>query len=196
METIKLTITGLSPLLMHSDRGADPLDPDVQEHKKLTGIRKKTDEIHRAIAKSEWKIGMYYDAKLGPYMPTTNLRSAIVEGGKINKLGTAAKRGTLILTDRAPLLYEGPRDIEKMWDVQSSFVDRRSVVVGTSGRLMRYRPRFNDWSVSFDLVFNPEVLTRDQLLLCAENAGHMVGLGDYRLSCGGFFGRFAVAVRA
>ena len=57
METIKFKFSGVSNLLMHSARGVDPIDPAVIEHKKLTAIRKKTDETHAQIARSEWEIG-------------------------------------------------------------------------------------------------------------------------------------------
>ena len=53
METLNVRITGTSPLMMHSDKFANPLLPETKAHKALTAKRKKTDEDHEAIAKSE-----------------------------------------------------------------------------------------------------------------------------------------------
>lgn len=185
MDKVTLKLTGQSPVLMHSDRGANPLDPAAKELKKLTGKRKKTDEDHAAIARLEWELGMYIDPKLGPYLPTQNIQKAIVEGGRINKLGTAVERAVLILADRAPLAYKGPRDPEGMWKA-GGFADMRSVVVGQA-RTMRCRPIFAEWSTEVEVLFDTSVLDRAQLVLCAENAGRLIGLGDYRPR----FGRFA-----
>src|SRR3546814_21068521 len=72
MEILKLKIVGTSPLMMHSDRLANPLNPATKAHKELTGKRKKTDDDHLAIAKSEFIAGAYWDEKEGFYIPGQN----------------------------------------------------------------------------------------------------------------------------
>jgi hypothetical protein len=192
MENLKVRLIGVSPLLMHSDKFADPLNPETKAHKAITSKRKKTDEDHAAIARSEWFGGLYYDREIGPYLPTQNIRSAIVDGAKLNKLGTHVKRSVLILEDQAKLEYKGPRDASALWD-SGRFHDARSVVVGTS-RLMRYRPKFDDWAVTLNVMYNPEVIDRDQLIACMKNAGKFIGIGDFRPNKGGQLGRFDVEV--
>lgn len=191
MEKVAFKFTGESPMLMHSDRGVDPLDPLTIELKKLTSTRKKTDEIHQQVARLEWELGMYFDPELGPCLPTANLRGVIVEGAKFAKLGATVKRATFVLQERARLDYDGPRAVDAMW--KAGFRDSRSVVVGMS-RVMRCRPKFPKWSVSFDLLFDPEVIERSALITAAENGGQLVGLGDFRIANGGPFGRFGVTV--
>jgi hypothetical protein len=188
MSTIELKLTGISAILMHSDRGANPLDPAAKAHKALTSKRKKTDDDHEAIAKSEWMLGLYYDPNIGPYVPSANVRSSLVEGAKFNKLGATVKRSTIPLTDRITLEYNGPRDPEKLF-ADAKYVDCRSVKVGTS-RLMRTRPCFVDWSIRFSMMFDPTQIEQDQLLTAFENAGAMIGLGDFRPTCSGVFGRY------
>jgi len=189
METIKFKFVGKSPLLMHSVRGANPLDPDVQKLKALASGRKKTDEVHRAIARMEWELAMYYDADLGPFVPTSALRAAIVEGAKLAKLGMAVKRATIILSEKEPLEFKGPRTPDKLWE--GGHVDTRAVVV-SNARVMRTRPVFPAWSVSFEMMFDPTMLQRQQLIEAAETAGRLIGLLEYRPSKGGSFGRFDV----
>ncbi len=192
MKTVTLKLTGISPLLMHSDRYANPLDPMTKAHKVLTGKRKKLDEDHEAIAKSEWMGGLYHDKDMGPYLPGQNIKSALVGAAKLNRLGAAFKRGVMVLEERVKLDYPGPRDPEKMF-AERKFVDCRSVVVSQS-RLMRYRPKIHDWSLQVDVMFSPEMTEQDSIVRAAEDAGMFVGLGDYRPEKGGTFGRFNVEV--
>ncbi|TVR58955.1 MAG: hypothetical protein EA420_16425 [Candidatus Competibacteraceae bacterium] len=181
---IEATITGTRPLLMHSDKFADPLNPLTKEHKVLTGKRKKTDEDHEAIAKSEWLGGLYIDSK-GPYLPGINVESALVGGGKLSKLGTQLKRSVEVMDDRCYLQYDGPKDAEGLWN--AGYYDSRSVKV-QSARLMRYRPIFRTWACKIRIAFDPDSINREQVLRCLEDAGQYVGVGDYRPK----FGRFTV----
>lgn len=190
MEKISFKFKGAGAMLMHSDRGVNPLDPLTIELKKLTSTRKKTDEIHAQVARLEWELGMYFDPATGPFVPTANLRGVIVEGAKFSKLGATVKRATLVEDERARLEYDGPRDLDKMWKA-GSFRDMRSVVVGTS-RVMRCRPIFRGWSLSFSLLFDAEVIERAALVAAAEAGGQLIGLGDFRAANGGPFGRFTV----
>jgi hypothetical protein len=177
---------------MHGDRFANPLDSATKQHKVLTGKRKKLDEDHAEIARSEWMGGLYFDDQDGPYLPGPNVKAALVGAAKIQKLGSAFKRAVLVLDDRCPLEYSGPRTPEALF-ADSRFVDARSVVVGTS-RLMRYRPKFSGWTAKVQIMFSPEMIEEADIIRAAENAGLFVGVGDYRPEKGGSFGRFAVEV--
>jgi len=191
METLKLKFTGITPLMMHSERGANPLDPDVKFLKTITGKKKKTDEDHEQIAKLDWRLGMYFDEKVGPYIPGINVRASIVAGGKMNKLGTLLQKGTTLGIDMIPLEYTGPRDIEGLWE-DKRFKDIRSVVV-SKARTMRCRPVFAQWALAFEIYFDAQVIDSAEVLLSARNAGQFIGIGDFRPGKGnGTFGRFSV----
>ena len=192
MQTLKLNLTGASAMLLHSDRGANPLNPDAIAHKVLTCKRKKTDEDHIAIAKSEYMLGFYPGDTIR--IPTVNIKATLVEGAKLNKLGSAFNRCVMILDDMSPVAHSGPPTKEKMWATPAC-VDCRSVKVGQA-RLMRYRPRLNDWSLEVEIVFDETMVERAQIINAAENAGRYIGLGDYRPAKGGMFGRFTVEVVA
>lgn len=194
MERLNMVFKGVSPLLMHSARGADPLDSLVREMKALSSTRKKTDEIHAQMARTEWELGLYHDEELGVFLPTTNLRACVIEGAKLSKRGMDVKRGTMVEGERVALKHKGPKSIQALWD-SGTFRDARSVVVGQA-RVMRTRPIFRDWSVECTLLFDPEAIQRDTIVASAGAAGQMIGLGDYRPPCGGPYGRFSVEVVA
>lgn len=187
MEIMTVKITGTRPLLMHADVFADPLNPLTKAHKELTSKRKKSDDDHEAIAKSEWRGGMYFEDDIGPYIPGVNVEASLIAGAKLSRLGTQIKRSVEVMNERCKLEYEGPRTIKGLWD--KAFYDARSVKVQTS-RLMRYRPLFRKWSTEFEVAFDPESINREQVIKCLEDAGQYCGVGDYRPK----FGRFAVEV--
>lgn len=193
MDILNLELTGLSPLMMHSEKGCNPLDPEVKEMKTITGKRKKTDEDHETIAFMDWKMGMYFDEKIGPYIPGINIRSSFVDGGKLNKLGTALQKGTMILAEKVKLEFEGPRTIEKLW-ADPQYRDIRSVVVNKA-RTMRCRPMFHNWRCVVEINYDTRIIDKDNLLLSANNAGMFIGIGDFRPGKGnGSYGRYSVAV--
>jgi len=194
MQQITLQLTGESPLLLHSDRGANPLAAATIAHKALTSKRKKTDEDHIAIAQSEYLLGFYVSKSGTIVIPTTNIKSAVTEGARLHKLGASFNRAVMILEDTAAIVHAGPSTPEKMWETPTC-VDARSVKVGQA-RIMRYRPKLNDWSLSVCVHFDEGMVERAQLMAAAANAGLYIGLGDYRPAKGGAFGRFSVSEAA
>lgn len=188
MEEIRFKITGVAPMLMHSDRFANPLDPATKAHKELTSKRKKTDEDIAAIAESEWKGSLYWSKEIGIFMPTMNVRKSLIEGARLNKLGKHIERAVIFLSEAAKLIYSGPQDKNELWN-DERFVDARSVVVSRS-RLIRYRPVFREWSFHVDIVFDENIINLSDVVMCFQNAGRVVGLGDFRP----MFGRYSVEV--
>lgn len=186
MEQIRVHITGTAPLMMHADTFANPLHPATKAHKSLTGKRKKTDDDHLAIARSEFISGAYWTKEDGFFIPGQNMDATLVAGAKLQKLGTHWKRGALVLEDRIKLKHEGPGTPEELWEAPA-FVDCRGVKVGQA-KLMRYRPIFLSWSAAFTVVLNPDVLNIDEAKKAIADAGALIGVCEYRPR----FGRFSV----
>ncbi len=187
METITFKING-AVLLMHSIQLANPLDPITKRMKALTGLRKKTDENLADIADVEFEGGLYYDETEGPYIPGMWLDACMVDGGKLQKNGTKIKQSALVLEDRVPIQYEGPRKLDAL-KADPRFRDVRAVTVGTS-KVMRCRPKFTNWSAQFSVQFDPQLIDRKELVDAVNAAGQCKGLGDFRPR----FGRFTVEV--
>lgn len=186
MQSLSIKIKGTRPLLMHSDIFADPLNPLTKAHKEITSKRKKTDEDHEAIAKSEWRGGLYIDED-GPYIPGASIESCMIAGAKLSRLGTQLKRSAEIMDDKCHIVYDGPKDAVGLWE--AGFYDARSVKV-QQARLMRYRPMFRRWECVTEIAFDESSINKDQLVKCLADGGLYCGIGDYRPK----FGRFAVEV--
>lgn len=186
MKSIAFEIKGVTPLMTHNERLANPFDDLTRQIKALTGKRKKTEDDLLEIARIEWLAGLYLDGNNSPCMPGYNVFAAICNGGKLHKLGSAIKRAALVQDDTIALQYSGPRDPEALFK-DKRFVDMRSVKVGTS-KVMRCRPMFRDWALEFTVLYEEQAIQRDDLVRVVGDTGRMVGLGDYRPR----FGRFEV----
>ena len=186
MKTIPVKITGSSSLLMHSDRFANPLDPLAKAHKELTSKRKKTDGDHIASAKSEFVGGCYWKKDTGFFMPAQNLDACLIAAAKLQKLGVKFKQGVQVLEDELPFVGYEKKSPEQLW-ADPDHIDCRGVKVGTA-KVMRYRPIFRKWTLNATIVVNEEVVNINEVKKAVQDAGALIGLGDYRPR----FGRFNV----
>lgn len=187
MEQLKIKITGTSPLMMHADTLANPLAAVTKAHKELTSKRKKTDDDHLAIARSEFVAGCYWSAADGFFVPGQNLDATFLGGAKLQKNGVRWKRGALVLENKVKLLHDGPNTPDALWE-NPAFVDCRGVKVGAA-KLMRYRPIFLNWAAELSVTINTEVLDMQEARKAIEDGGALIGTCEYRPR----FGRFEVS---
>lgn len=192
---IRFTLTGTSPLLMHNERLADPLDPFTRALKAVTGKTKKTDEDHEQMARIEFEGGLYFDSAVGPYWPGPNFHRSLVEGARLTKNGKDVERALLILDDICPVAYKGPRSVEGLY-ADKGYMLRKSVKTGMSRRVMRTRPMFSEWTLEYEAELDALLLNFEDVVVIAETAGLLVGMGDWRPSSphGGMYGRYTVVV--
>ncbi len=189
MDRFRVSITGTTPMLMHNSRLADPLDPVTKALKRVSGKRVKTDEDHQEMARIEHMGSLYMDDQLGPYIPGENIARCLVEAGRVTKSGKKIEQGVVIDTDRNPLVYRGPRDVEGLWE-DENFRYRASVKVSQQ-RVMRTRPRFDTgWETYADGIYDPTIINLVDLADIAVTAGARIGLGDWRPR----FGRFTATI--
>jgi len=184
---ITVKLIGTLPLLVHSERLANPLDPAAKKLKAITAKRKKTDDDLEALSYAEFEGGLYHDDAIGPYIPVHAILALIRDGAKLTKQGKDATRAILLSDTKIPIQYSGPRDVAGLW--KKGFLDRR-MVGNQKARVLRTRPRFEKWSLEFVLQFDESVFDRIQIVSILKTAGRMVGLGDYRPT----FGRFEVEI--
>lgn len=77
--------------------------------------------------------------------------------------------------------------------VSSYSIDSRAVVNPfTKGRIVRHRPRIDEWEVAFSIEYDPLLLKEEELRHVLDDAGLRVGLLDFRPEKKGPFGRFMV----
>ena len=188
MERKQVKLTGISPLMVQSDRLANPLDPLSKELKQYTGKRTKTDEDHEMIYRLKWEGGLYHDGEK-PVMPGYALRAMIRSGAKLSKRGKLIQRAVQIAQPEVAIDYDGPKDIEGLW-ANDKFRDVRSVNVKNS-KVMTCRPIFHDWSITFTLTVNEQIINMSEVIEILELCGEIEGLCENRMNS---YGRFSVEV--
>ena len=188
---LKIECTGISPLLMHSDRSSDPLSREAQWLSEISGKRGKTEADLIELARREFHCSLYLDPAGRPTVPVDNVHSCFYAAAKRRKEGPMFSGSLTVSSVR--FAYEGPDEPDALWEAQERFVDRRSVKVGTS-RVIRTRAIFPEWSLEIAAEHDPDVADLFNIRQWAEIAGTRIGLGDYRPQRGGLFGRFEARV--
>jgi hypothetical protein len=179
---IAVTVQGVTPLLCHRYEGEN--GPDTPEGKPAhTG--------DRGTAREQAERSLYVTNDGKPMVPTPNIFRAIMDGGYFFKIGKKQVTTNTSSLIGACLTIDGVECIIKHKEPWT--VDTRPVMIpATKGRVLRHRPRFDDWKLSFTLVLDTEIMSTKLLREIVDAAGKRVGLGDYRPARKGLFGRFVV----
>jgi hypothetical protein len=183
-ETITIRIVGTRPLLIHSGRLADPLDPITQDLARVTAKRPRTTADLEEISRREWHGSLWLDHER-PCIPPEALEASFTEAARTRRRGRQARAGFLV-TEPALLEYPGPQTVEQLWQ-DDRFRLRHAVRIGQA-RMMRTRPRFSRWTAEFNATFLTSLLSRTEILEFFAIAGFSIGIGDWRPK----YGRFEV----
>jgi len=170
MKKVEVVLKGTSPLLMHSAQGM------TQETLKKNPT-KNYDNVEQAES-------VAYRTKKGDlYVPARCLKAAILNAASWYKFGKISAKPLLAgMTRVTPvdlLLYD-----EKGKKVLKDYeIDLRPVVIQKS-RIIRARPRLDEWVLKFDLLYNDEAIGGtvglDKIRQIIEEAGQRIGILDNR----------------
>ncbi len=181
MKHVKVKIRGISPLLMHK-----PPD-DLGENKANRGVAGNGDTTPKEVAEAS----IYKSDNNACIVPATWVLGSIIDGGSFEKIGRRK-----VSTARTSLIPAAVLITEEYMTLHSKdgwTVDSRPVTIpATGGRVMRHRPKWQDWSLEFTMQIDTDVLNTDMIRRCIDHAGSKIGLGDFRPARRGPFGRFVV----
>lgn len=170
IKIIDISIKGKSALLMHRF-------PEVP----IEALDKKSKEEQAELA-------AYRDPDTGElYIPSVCIQRSLISAAVYSKgkgrasLQKVAAASVMINPERISL------------GVKNYAVDSRPVVIrATKGRIIRHRPRLDEWGCHFELEYEDTLLKEEQVRKIVDDAGQRVGLLDFRPECKGPFGRFMV----
>ena len=167
---VKCAIKGISPLLMH----AFPMHP-------LEAIEKRPIE-----EQTEYAAYRDPDTRL-LYIPGIAVQRALIAAAAYSK---GKGRASLQKPVAACVLINPERCDLGVGEYQ---IDARPVVIPTTkGRIIRYRPRLDEWKITFEAEYDDNLLKEGELRRIVDDAGSRVGLLDFRPERKGPFGRFIV----
>lgn len=179
----RITIIGESPLMVNkfSEKAKNELDEKHQQ--KAKGARKARNPMQ------EFEDAAYKIDKKTYGIPASGVKHCAVSACRfIEGVNMTTARGAFqIVGDIGGLLpissKSGPQ------------LDERIVRVGNFGNkkpMTRYRPRFDDWKITFNIKYNANVMSAEQIVNLYENAGFAVGLCELRPEKNGNLGQFRV----
>ena len=184
MKNLRITWKGISPLIMHSCQGVNPLNPITREMKKYTSKKKKTEEDLLKIADLEWESGAYWLDGVGLYIPSENVEATLVNGGKANKKGTDIQKYVTVSDPIIPFYYG--EDLTKEQLIKDYRYRDTRIMTVQRARIVRTRPRFNQWHIVFNLSYNEEKIDLSTIVDAMTYSGSYVGLCDSRPRYGQF----------
>jgi hypothetical protein len=188
---IQIKLTGTTPLLLHNERLSDPDYEITKQIKQLTDKGQNQTELDKAqISRLEWQGSLYTNGTRELIMPAANIVKCFRETGAYTKEGKKVAGGLSPLNLYFPLLHDGPKDLEELYN-KGPYIDRRQVKIGRS-RIKRTRPIFPRWEVIADFELFEDVLDYSRLERIAADAGRAQGLCDARILG---YGRFLSEIK-
>lgn len=187
IKSFKAKITGIAPLLQNNPRTVDPFDPFTKKMKKITDKKKKTDDDVQRMRDIETEAKLYFDEKLGVYVPTRWIMGAIAKNGfALTKISKAKLRGAVFTTaDKVKLSYSGMDLVKSPVDiVKNEKFTTILILPQAQKRLAKSFPIFHDWSFEFELEYDDSILDREDLVKILTYSAKYGGFGDFRPSYG------------
>ena len=182
-DAMEFEIEGVTPTICHNGQTCDPLNRFAKAIKEISGKRKKSDKDYEDMARLEWEAGFYFDKDMKPCWPGQNIKRMILDAAKKSKEGPLAKTG-VIVSGLFPILYQGPKDVEGMWNDDNFRIAAKVKVQQSS--VIRTRPIFPEWRLKFTVMTNSEIVNKNQVKQWITTAGQIIGLSDWRPDYGQF----------
>ncbi len=124
-------------------------------------------------------------------IPQPNVFRCLIDAGVFFKAGKT--KVTTQKTSMIPACVEVEGVEIPIVHKEPWMVDTRAVrIPSTGGRILRHRPSFNDWKLSFVLAVDTDMIAVKLMRELMDAAGKRIGLGDFRPACKGPFGKFVV----
>ena len=183
MKTINVEIRGVTPLLIH--RFGEQAEQGKATRKIIVESCDPRDEAtkHAYIAKD----GTYYFSAFA-------IPNAMGAAGSNHKMKGSRKTLRFVVPSAVRMTSDTVTILNGSGPAKSFEVDSRPVTIpATKGRIMRHRPRFDQWGAQFDLVINDDMLAVETAHQLLNEAGQAIGIGDFRPEKRGPFGTFRVS---
>ena len=197
LKKIKVTLKSISPLIMHSDQGINPAHPLSVKMKEISGIRKKTLDHHKAMSRIEFELGLYWMEDLGVYIPCKVLMGAIKAAARMSKRGKETRGITIDAAIGIPIKGYEKSTPEQLWSITDKTGNQKHVFIEPvnvqRAKILRTRPIFPSWEITFDLYLDTETFNPNELKALIEKAGFECGIMECRPQrVTGNYGRFEV----
>lgn len=180
VQRLTVTIESMTPMIQHA------WSEKAKGQMRDKGKGKKTKDRPSRDPAAEAAAATYLTGDRGYGIPLLAIKSAIIEAAHkdIGIEKTLVRKALFIKApDRSMIL---PIKCAKP-SVREDFVR-----VGQGSADIRYRPFFEEWSMTMQIEYDADLLQASDIANLIDRAGFGVGVGDWRPEKNGEYGRFRV----
>ena len=142
----------------------------------------------------ETQTSLWLDFQGAPTIPAGAVRAVLEESARKLKQGPAVREG-LVVSEIEQFIYD--ESLGRAAEELGKSVQFTTAVVAQRSRILRTRALFEKWGLRFVLDCDDELVDMEMLENWLDIGGRRIGLGDWRPSRSGQYGRFqTVSVEA
>lgn len=150
--------------------------------------KKATGPKSAKVPEDDFNLARYRINESVDGIPSVALKSCAVEAGvALGVFKTHLRKSFFVCPDGeelVPIICQGGPTMRR---------DMVRIGMGTAD--IRYRPEYKNWSCSFVVEFNQDMISAEQLFNLFDVAGYSVGLGEWRPEKDGPHGRFRIEAK-
>lgn len=183
MKKYSVKIKGITPYMQHR---MDDVKLDEWE-KNRKQIIERDDVAHEDAVRAEFHC--YRNGNGKCFIPSEHLRGSFIGAGAMvkSKVGNAKKSMKNIV---AAMFFVTPEHIEMP---EYDAIDKRSAVnKNIKARVITIRPKWTNWEAKFELNIDNDTITKKTIEEIITQAGNYIGIGSFRPTNNGMFGRFSL----
>lgn len=192
----KITIKGKTPLIVNNfnEKSRQQIIDAQMKKPKSKELRNPIEDFMRAcywltpepteFTEESFDKALKEGAKFG--FPSKGIKASIVSGAYRN--GASKDKVSLYGAFFIP---------EEFIEIKYGEVSMREdyVRIAHGGTDVRFRPEFKDWSMTFEIEYNENTYSLEQLINFINLGGFSCGLGEMRVEKGGNFGSYEVETK-
>lgn len=184
IQTAKIKIKGRSNLIMH--RWDEKTKKGMLDKQMKITVKK---EAKDPTAQYEASLYRFEDGRIG--FPADAFKASIIRGGK--QLGLVMIDMKTAIFIKGEYSKKNDRDLVEIKGDISMREDTVRIASGTAD--IRYRGQISDWSAVLEIEYNAGIASFDQIVNMINAAGFGVGVGEWRPTTGGGFGRYEIDLK-
>jgi hypothetical protein len=183
MKSFKVKIKGISPYMQHRMD-----DKKLAEWEKFRGpILERPEASLQDATVAEYHCYRNNDGNC--FIPSDQIRGSLITAGTYLKSKVGARTKSMKSIVAACMIPEPEQITLPNYDA----IDKRSAVNRhVKARVIVIRPKWSEWSAQFTLNVYEETITRETVTQLINYAGSYVGIGSFRPTNNGQFGRFKI----
>lgn len=181
MKQFKVKIKGLTPYMQYRMD-----DQKLEEWEKCRRQIIERPEVSETDA-TRAEYHAYRNPEGQYYIPAEHLRNCMIGAGTYMKAKMGGRSKSMKVIVAATFVPTPEEVVLPVYDA----IDKRSTVNrNVKARVIVIRPKWTNWEAEFTLNVYETSITKETVTQLIHYAGSYVGIGSYRPTCNGMFGRF------